>query len=86
MPVNTQYVSAALLEKTTSKARTLLTICFWFWGLAGLLGNAINLLGPSTYPILGLLYWIGGMLLFGLGALQANLDYDFKRPIESGDR
>jgi hypothetical protein len=29
-----------------------------------------------------LLYWIGGMLLFGVGGLLEKSYYDFKRPIE----
>jgi hypothetical protein len=82
MQMNTQYVSAGLLEALGSRARRVLNICFWVWGLAGLVGNAFNLLGPSIYPLAALLYWIGGMLLFGLGALQANSNYDFKRPVE----
>jgi hypothetical protein len=61
------------------------------WGIAGLLFNTPILLGPVGLIIQGpsmpgLLYWIGGMLLFGLGMLAANSNYDFKRPTESGER
>jgi len=84
----TKYVSSALLEVTRSEGRTFLKICFWVWGVVGLIGNTINFLsatgsvgmGTSTYITMCLLYWIGGLLLFGMGALMINANYDFKRP------
>jgi hypothetical protein len=37
--------------------------------------------GPNAVPVL--LYWIGGMLLFGIGGLLQTSDYDFKRPVDA---
>jgi hypothetical protein len=30
-----------------------------------------------------LLYWIGGLLVFGIGGLLQTSDYDFKRPVDA---
>ncbi len=58
-------------------ARTIFSILFWIWGILGFLvctGNYLSLsgsvgVGTSTYMALGFLYWLGGMMLFGLSAL-----------------
>jgi hypothetical protein len=43
---------------------------FWVWGLFGLIGNLLSLNGQIGIEALSSqLLWIGGMLLFGLGAL-----------------
>jgi hypothetical protein len=43
---------------------------FWIWGLLGLIGNLLSLNGEIGVAALSSqLLWIGGMLLFGLGAL-----------------
>jgi hypothetical protein len=56
-----------------------LKVLFWIWGVAGLLIGTLSLLttitgsvgvGTSAYISAGLLYWIGGMVLFGVGALM----------------
>jgi hypothetical protein len=83
----TRYVSSALLE-AQSGGRAFFSACFWIWGVLGLIGNTINFLsatgsvgvGTSAYITMCLLYWIGGMLLFGLGGLLMASSYDFKRP------
>jgi hypothetical protein len=87
--MTTQYVSSAWLEGSSSGGRIFLKICFWLWGLAGLVISTLALLQSlQPQPIFqfpspaSLLYWIGGMLLFGLGALQADSNYDFKRRTE----
>jgi len=57
-------------------------------GLLGLLVNSINYLslsgsvgvGTSTYVALGLLYWIAGMVLFGVGALIAKAPARLSEP------
>jgi hypothetical protein len=57
--------------------KTFFSICFWSWGTIGFLictGNYMTLhgsvgVGTSTYMALGFLYWLGGMMLFGLSAL-----------------
>jgi len=38
--------------------------------------------GTSAYVTVAMLYWIGGMVLFGLGSLIHRSWYDFKRPID----
>jgi uncharacterized membrane protein len=58
--------------------RNFLGFMFWFWGVIGLLVNTGSFLslsgsigvGTSAYMAAGLLYWIGGMFLFGIGALM----------------
>ena len=43
---------------------------FWVWGLFGLIGNLLTLNGQiGIEASSSQLLWIGGMLLFGLGAL-----------------
>jgi len=51
---------------------------FWFWGLGGLLFIGVEFLilfngrvgiGTSGYVTAHCLFWIGGLLLFGVGAL-----------------
>jgi hypothetical protein len=85
--MTTKYVSSALLE-AHSGGRVFFAVCFWIWGVLGLIGNTFNFLGAtgpvtvgtSAYIIMGVLYWMGGMLLFGLGGLLIAASYDFKRP------
>jgi hypothetical protein len=70
--------------------RGLLTFVFWFWGIIGLLFNAGTLfgltgsigVGTSALLAASALIWIGGMVLFGIGALLARTDFDGERPIE----
>jgi hypothetical protein len=62
-------------------ATNVLGVFFWIWGIAGLLLNTVNYfalsgsvgVGTSTYVALGFLYWIAGMVLFGVGALMAKV-------------
>jgi hypothetical protein len=63
-------------------ARTVFSVLFWIWGGLGFLvctGNYLSLsgsvgVGTSTYMTLGFLYWLGGMVLFGLGAIVVGND------------
>jgi len=83
----TKYVSSALLQ-AQSGGRIFFSVCFWIWGILGLIGNTVNFfsatgsvgVGTSAYITMCILYWIGGMLLFGLGGLLVSSNYDFKRP------
>ncbi|MET4627591.1 hypothetical protein ABIB83_004614 [Bradyrhizobium sp. I1.8.5] len=67
-----------------------LAVLFWLWGVVGFLFNAGTLfgltgnigVGTSAYLTATCLVWIGGMLLFGIGALLARTDFDGERPIE----
>ena len=73
----------------------LLTVLFWLWGGLGLFFNAGSLLGltgsvgvgTSAYLTATSLIWIGGMLLFGIGALLSHNDFDGERPLsqDAGD-
>ncbi len=77
------------LRSHQGAARGLLTVLFWLWGGAGLVLNAGSLLGltgsigvgTSAYLTATALIWVGGMLLFGIGALLSNADFDGERPI-----
>lgn len=81
------------LRSRTGLGRGLLTILFWLWGIVGLLLNAGSLLGltgsigvgTSAYLAASALIWIGGMILFGLGALLAHNDFDGERPSDPKD-
>jgi hypothetical protein len=56
--------------KTISVARDVLMGLFWVWGAFGLIGNLLTLNSEIGVAALSSqLLWIGGMLLFGLGAL-----------------
>ncbi len=87
----TKYVNAAILEARGVGGRQFCAVCFWIWGVIGLFFNTGNFLtatgnvgvGTSAYNSMGMLYWIGGMILFGVGGLLASSGYDFKRPAES---
>ena len=68
--------------------RGLLSFFFWAWGLIGFLFNAGSLLGltgsvevgTSAYLTATSLIWIGGMVLFGIGALLSHNDFEGERP------
>jgi hypothetical protein len=50
--------------------RAVLIGLFWVWGAFGLIGNLLSLNGElGIAAVSSQLLWIGGMLLFGLGAL-----------------
>jgi hypothetical protein len=62
--------------------RLFLRACFWVWGTLGLLLNIAQPYGfAPTFPGTSNL-WLGGMVLFGLGALHVNMEHDFSRPTE----
>ena len=71
-------------------SKGLLAVLFWLWGVVGLFFNAGTLfgltgnigVGTSAYLTATCLVWIGGMVLFGIGALLAHTDFDGERPNE----
>jgi len=77
------------LRTRTAAGRSFLGLLFWLWGGLGLLFNTVSLMGlgtsvgvgSSAYLSATSLVWIGGMLLFGLGGLLANRDFDGERPL-----
>jgi hypothetical protein len=55
--------------------RAILIGLFWVWGGLGLIGNLLSLNGEiGIVALSSQLLWIGGMLLFGLGALVVRPD------------
>ncbi|UPK40123.1 hypothetical protein IVB18_24570 [Bradyrhizobium sp. 186] len=78
------------LRSQQGTGRGLLTSLFWLWGVVGLLFNAGTLfgltgsigVGTSALLAASALIWIGGMVLFGIGALLAHTDFDGERPSE----
>ena len=62
--------------------RTILIWIFGVWGVVGLIISLFNYsvasqatsigVGTSTYLMVGILLWIGGMILFGFAALLAD--------------
>lgn len=90
-----QWEQTFRLRSHQGVGRQFLSLLFWLWGLVGLLFNAVTLMGltgsigvgTSAYLTATTLVWIGGMLLFGLGALLSHHDLDGERPIspDAGD-
>ena len=80
------------LRSRQGAGRGLLSGLFWLWGIIGLLFNAGSLMGltgsigvgTSAYLAATSLIWIGGMVLFGIGALLAHTDFDGERPLPPG--
>jgi hypothetical protein len=76
------------LRSQQGTGRGLLSVLFWLWGGVGLVFNAGTLLGftgsigvgTSAYLAASTLVWIGGMVLFGIGALLSHSDFDGERP------
>jgi hypothetical protein len=76
------------LRSNQSSGRGLVSGLFWLWGLIGLIYNGGTLMGltgsigmgTSTYLAATALIWIGGMILFGFGALLTHNDFDGERP------
>lgn len=81
------------LRSRSGAGRGVLSILFWLWGLIGLLFNAESLMGltgsigvgTSAYLAATSLIWIGGMMLFGIGALLSHGDFDGERPMVPRD-
>jgi hypothetical protein len=75
--------------KPRGRKPRLLSVLFWLWGIIGLLFNAGSLsgltgsigVGTSAYLAATSLIWIGGMVLFGVGALLSHSDFDGERPM-----
>ena len=61
---------------------------FWLWGLGGLLFIGVEFsslpsgvgVGTSSYVAAQCVYWLGGMVLFGLGAIIDTQDFSGVRP------
>lgn len=83
-----QWERTFRLRSRPGTGRGFLAFLFWIWGLIGLLLNAGSLLGltgsvgvgTSAYLTATSLIWIGGMVLFGMGALLAHNDFDGEYP------
>jgi hypothetical protein len=84
------FITAAKIDGLQPTLRGVLAMCFWLWGCFGFLLNIMSFLGlgwsisvgTSAYLTACLLLWIGGMVMFGLGALITPNNYEFKRPSE----
>jgi len=80
VPCRVENQGAVVSEDDVS-GRKFLKLVFWIWGVGGLLICGLNYfslsgsvgVGTSTYMALGFLYWLGGIVLFGIGALAANV-------------
>jgi len=92
---NEKWERTFRLRSRQGIGRGFLSVLFWLWGTVGLLFNAGALMGltgsigvgTSAYLAATSLLWIGGMLLFGIGALLSPLDFDGERPLppDAGD-
>ena len=81
------------LRSSQGGGRGFLSVIFWLWGAVGLVFNAGALLGltgsigvgTSAYLAATSLIWIGGMVLFGLGAVLSHSDFEGERPLPPAD-
>lgn len=90
-----QWEQSFRLRSHQGAGRGILTVLFWLWGGVGLFFNTGNLMGltgsvgvgTSAYLSATTLIWIGGMVLFGIGALLSHSDFDGERPLppDTGD-
>jgi hypothetical protein len=90
-----KHEHAAWLIGKGSGGRTLCQIVFWIWGIGGLFVmfpgfGSPNVTHPGVPPLIGamaslpwMFYWIGGLLVFGIGGALQGSDYDFKRPADT---
>lgn len=76
--------------------RVLLTAAFWLWGLIGFAGVSYEAIGmlqlrsvgaqlsgvATTFVAMEALWWTGGLVLLGLGALLAGGVLSIERPAE----
>ncbi len=82
------WSSQAKIELSGRAPRTL-AVFFWIWALLGFLIVTVTFMsmppnvgvGTSAYVSACILYWIGGMIFFGLGAIVAGGRYEFIRPV-----
>ena len=88
-----QWDQTFRLQSHQGAGRGLLTVLFWFWRGIGLVYNAGSLMGltgsigvgTSAYLAATTSIWIGGMLLFGIGALLSHNEFDGERPAAAPD-
>ncbi len=77
------------LRSRRGAAQGFLIVLFWTWGGLGLLFSAGSLFGLTENVGIGTsasvtatcLVWIGGMFLFGMGAMLSHSDFDGERPV-----
>lgn len=88
-----QWEETFRVNSIGSTGRGLCSVIFWFWGLGGLvlIGSEFMSIpsgvgvGTSSYIAAQGVYWLGGMVLFGLGALLDTRDFSGVRPIAKDD-
>jgi hypothetical protein len=76
------------INALTRGGRGFCSVIFWIWGLGGLLligSEFVSIpggvgVGTSSYIAAQSVYWLGGMVLFGLGALIDTQDFSGVRP------
>lgn len=78
---------------TRAGARSSLAVLFWIWALIGFGLVSLDMLnmmasrgtsgvgvGTSAYIMMEVVYWTGGMIMFGLGGLLARTTLAIQRP------
>jgi hypothetical protein len=90
VPMKRKWETSALIDAEEGVLTTLCKVLFTIWALAGLLLNGIYFMslppgvgvGTSAYVAAATLFWIGGMVMFGFGALITGGSLHFKRPVD----
>jgi hypothetical protein len=81
------------INALTRGGRGFCSVMFWIWGLGGLflIGSEFVSIpsgvgvGTSSYIAAQGVYWLGGMVLFGLGTLLDTQDFSGVRPKAKDD-
>lgn len=76
------------LNAVGKSGRGTLTALFWVWGVLGLVFIGFEFVtipsnvgvGTSSYIAAQSVYWLGGIVLFGIGALIETQDFSGVRP------
>jgi hypothetical protein len=81
------------INALTRGGRGFCSVIFWMWGFGGLVIIGFEVIsipagvgfGTSSYIAAQSVYWLGGMVLFGLGALIDTQDFSGVRPKAKDD-
>jgi hypothetical protein len=83
-----QWEETFRINARSRGGRGFCSVIFWLWGLGGLVAIGVEFgslpsgvgVGTSSYVAAQCVYWLGGMVLFGLGELIDTQDFSGVRP------
>jgi hypothetical protein len=94
MAVGVQWQASARIVSRMGEWRGVLACVFVMWGVVGFAGVSVEVIGvlharslgltinaiTTTFIAMEALWWIGGMVLLGIGALLAGARLTIERP------